>query len=673
MKKITYLFLALLLIFSFNCTRNEEVVRELAMVDSLVKADITLTNSTFNFETTKNVHLNVTIQDLYGNALSGVYVEIYDQSTAISEDLNSELTVQNPIFRGITTDEGVLMADFPIPTYAKALFICPKYIGVPNEIPIQIQGSMASLTIKSEEARQLLKNGNFNAALVAGFQTLGPWNNLGVPSYLSIPSDLITASFLADVNSSIPESKPLPSRRPDLFSGNYTTNILLNSEAEVSITFVHEGASWTNAFGYYTYTKGNPPQKASDIKNLTIVFPNASYKNSGGGLYSGNKVNIGKFPANTVVAWFLVAQAWKNNEFTKGSYNVYSDNFLNPEKDSKLNQHSVLLYDKKTQRFVIGLEDINREKANCDNDFNDLVFYANVNPSTAVDLGDIGTTDPFVDKDKDGVSDEKDEYPTDPKYAFNNHYKGSLAYEDLWPSKGDYDFNDVVLNYDINQLTNGQNKVASIKTSLTLRASGAGFHNGFGFALPIPASAISVVNGQRIMKGLVKTATNGTEIGNSNAVIFAFDDFFEIMKGQNTSIGGTYVQPVVMEMFIDLAQPLSTAALGNPPYNPFIFANATRGREIHLPGYRPTQLADTTFFNKADDATKPSENRYYKTIKNLPWALHMPVEFAYPAEGKSIQTTYLKFTEWAESNGAFFPDWYLDIVGYRNTAIIYRH
>ncbi len=56
------------------------------------------------------------------------------------------------------------------------------------------------------------------------------------------------------------------------------------------------------------------------------------------------------------------------------------------------------------------------------------------------------------DTDGDGVDDENDAYPTDPdrstdQYLPSENTYGTMAFEDLWPSEGDYDFNDMVVNY----------------------------------------------------------------------------------------------------------------------------------------------------------------------------------------------------------------------------------
>ena len=58
----------------------------------------------------------------------------------------------------------------------------------------------------------------------------------------------------------------------------------------------------------------------------------------------------------------------------------------------------------------------------------------------------------------------------------------TLAYEDKWPFAGDYDFNDVVLNYRTTQLIEGGG-VIGYKIDGELVGIGATYHNGFGVRL----------------------------------------------------------------------------------------------------------------------------------------------------------------------------------------------
>jgi hypothetical protein len=99
-----------------------------------------------------------------------------------------------------------------------------------------------------------------------------------------------------------------------------------------------------------------------------------------------------------------------------------------------------------------------------------------LSPYTAIKSDIYKKIDSPVDTDGDGVSDTKDDYPNDPNKAFDNIYPsndafGTLAFEDLWPAKGDYDFNDLVVDYNINQVTNAQNMIVEIECTFQIACS----------------------------------------------------------------------------------------------------------------------------------------------------------------------------------------------------------
>lgn len=286
------------------------------------------------------------------------------------------------------------------------------------------------------------------------------------------------------------------------------------------------------------------------------------------------------------------------------------------------------------------------------------------------------------DADGDGIPDDEDEYPNDETKAFNNYAPsentyGTLAFEDLWPERGDYDFNDLVIDYRFNIVTNADNKAVEIKSELVIQAIGAGFNNGFGFEIPIQPSLIENVTGLNHTGNYLEISSNGTENNQQNAVIISFDDAKETMGTNgtfiNTVIGETYVEPVSINNTIIFTEPLNTAQLGTAPYNPFIIANGNRGYEIHLSGKQPTSLINESLYGTASDDSNPNQGKYFQTENNLPWAIHIPVSFAYPIEKTSIENAHLKFAEWAESGGTIYQDWYEAINDYRNSSNIYLH
>ncbi len=215
------------------------------------------------------------------------------------------------------------------------------------------------------------------------FYYLGQYNNLGVPDYLEAKNDVIDQTFLNEINTALPEKKPVPSFNPNYITQSSETNIILSSQTDIWITYITEGAGFTNALGFYTYPVSNPPKSVADIKNHTIIFPNVSNDKSGGGLVSGNKVFLQNFKANTAIGWFVVVDAFKDGKLTQGKYIVYSDASLNPEKDVTLKSHTVLLNDTKRNKIVMGFEDVLRDQGS-DQDFNDLLFYITASSYNAI-------------------------------------------------------------------------------------------------------------------------------------------------------------------------------------------------------------------------------------------------------------------------------------------------
>jgi len=276
-----------------------------------------------------------------------------------------------------------------------------------------------------------------------------------------------------------------------------------------------------------------------------------------------------------------------------------------------------------------------------------------------------------------GNPNPNDDFPDDPDRNFNNYYPatgvyGTLAFEDLWPTYGDFDMNDLVIGYNINEVTNLTNQVVDIEFTCVIRALGAGMQSGFGIELPIPANRVASVTGARLTENIVSLNANGTENGNTNAVIILWDNSaYEMGMFVNTLNPANHVQEDTLVIRVTFTSPVNTSELGLAPYKPFIFVNGERSHEIHLPGNAPTALVNTSLFGLHDDDTKPSQNRYYRSINNLNWAINIPIEIPYPKETIDITEAYPFFQAWAESGGELYPDWYLDLSGHRITSRLY--
>ncbi len=305
---------------------------------------------------------------------------------------------------------------------------------------------------------------------------------------------------------------------------------------------------------------------------------------------------------------------------------------------------------------------------------------ANINGATW------STEIPFAgnDTDGDGVVDNDDEYPADPTKAFNNYFPvsgyGSLAFEDMWPIQGDYDFNDLVVDYQFQTVTDASNKIVETNSSFAVRAFGAGMHNGFGFQLPNNNLSGSIVaSGSQINYNYVTLNADGIEQGQDKPTLVVFDDAYNTLEypgsgiGVNTTPGVTYVEPDTIDILMTYTPNTFTLQdLNISAFNPFMMANMERGKEIHLPDYPPTTLADESYFGSEADDSNPDQGRYYKTDDNFPWALNIYENFSYANEKTDILDAYNHFADWATSSGNSFSDWYLDEAGYRNSNAIYQ-
>lgn len=623
----------------------------------------------FGYETVSEVDLEISALDNDNEPLSKV-------PFSVSYWLD---TTEIKLGTGITSQEGKLTFNLSLPSFVEEAVVTTDYIGLPAEHVVKVQSGINRLTVggkSTDNARY--KNQSFSAKRLANSQYtyLSSYNAVGVPDNLMPVDDIISQDLLDMVNASLPESYPVPIFNSQYLDDDLISDTQLKDSAEIWITFIHEGAGWRNALGFYSYNLDNPPQSVDEIEEFKIIFPNASFLNGGGGLISGNKVSLGKFPPNTGISWFLIPDGWNGSEVVIKSNIKYSNKDFNTFTSSEFRQHTVLLADDARELFLLGLEDISRPGG--DNDFNDAVFYITADPYSAIIKDKLEITKTSGDDaDEDGVADKNDKYPNDPNKAFDNYSPGpdeygSLAFEDNWPAHGDYDMNDAVIDYNYQIVTNTNNKVVEIIAKYSLRAVGATFRNGFGLSLPIAAS---LIQSSTITGSSSSFNVNNQEPGQENAVFILFDDAHDAIQSNsivNTIQENGTVSPFDFELRIEFIEPVSMNDIGYAPYNPFIFVSGDRSREVHLPDHLPTDKMDNTRFGSEYDTSDPEQGRYYKSKTNLPWAINIPIKFDYPIEYFPINHAHLKFKIWAESGGKRFEDWYLDNNGYRNHKKVFQ-
>ncbi|MEO9510601.1 MAG: LruC domain-containing protein [Flavobacteriaceae bacterium] len=283
-------------------------------------------------------------------------------------------------------------------------------------------------------------------------------------------------------------------------------------------------------------------------------------------------------------------------------------------------------------------------------------FDRSINDLATFSVIDDTVVDP--DTDGDGITDSNDEFPDDPDKAFeqftpSKYGWGTVAFEDLWPFLGDYDFNDTAVNYRFVAVLNSDNMAVELDIHFEVTSDGAGLTNAFGIELEsIGPNLIESVTGTVLTEGYINVAANGVEEGQNRAVIILFDNN-ETMLNVPTTVSVRFTEPI------------TTNQLGLAPFNAFLIVAGDRGREIHLPNRLRTSLGinDTSVEGVNSDV-----DGNYATDSGLPWAINIVHNFKPPKENVPVNEAYNFFNEWATSGGELYQDWYKDSNGYRNES-----
>jgi LruC domain-containing protein len=721
-KQVLYSTIVACLAMSFGC---KEDIPQITINNSATESA-----KGFKYENVSVMPLNLTFKDLNGIPVPGVLIRVYSVDPYESDGMTLRENLL-PDTKGVTNSEGLFSRPITTENSVENLYILVDNLQFKHRMTIKkattysdiIYPAGYSVLRSSISARSTMSAPipytRATAAMPISNKlwVLGTYNAAnGMPSYTDV-SEPAPTYLLNRISSTLPESFNQfaePGRTNNGYFDNVNqANLQVIADANIWVAFATEGAGVNNSVGYFYYPTNSPPNDTSAIAKRLIIFPNSSNSTSDGGsgmLVNGTKVKLRYqnpstgiwsdiFPAGVTVSWFLTTSGWGGSSYDAIFRNRVKDQFsiFNFNKGSQ--PQTLLLYDAPTNKIILGFEDISiGEFPNgtsgagtepSDKDFNDVVFIVTANPITAVNTEVLKKIVIPGDDDGDGVPNISDDYPEDPLRAHNNYYPsgatfGSLAFEDNWPSKGDYDFNDLVLDYQVKYVTNAAGDVKDVVPTIRAKAVGADYSNGFAIELNTNAANVESVattyaGSTTLLAGsLFSVNANGAELNQSKAVIPFFDNAYALFGAPfipgfvNTYVGSAYYSPVEITKKITFAAPVSISALGNAPYNPFIVVNQNRGVEVHKAGKPATSLANTDLFNTNEDLTNQS-TLWYVGTEDYPWVIDLPSVFKYPAEQNRIETGYLKIGEWISSHGIAFTDWYSNTnAGYRDNSKLFN-
>ena len=544
-----------------------------------------------------------------------------------------ELKAIDAIYAGITDENGRTNCEILWPASLQKVWLVTDNPVVASPVELELAPSGISVDFNYQDYLRELKEKGMSRGVMEngvrypdGYDILGTWTASGVPDYLLPENEKIElpAGFLSRcgaLSGFTSKMVPLLDAYPELkTSGN--NDMVITRNTTLVATYFKSSAAWENMVAYYTYKEG----ESLDVKNIrkTVLFPRYNGKTPVTLLGAQVKLRYwnestrqyqDEFPKGTHIGWVLLG-CYGQESWNMATPNVYR--YSNPAYNSDGKQRSVLLKDtERDNYFFMMMED------NVDARFNDVQF--------SITSGKESVEAPPV------IPDEIEDI---------NSYvvKGSLAFEDNWPEKGDYDMNDVVVYFSVSMMKSLKtgNMVRSVMT-FTPRNNGAKYTNGFG---------IQFDEADRSMFKTLKVNRDDREIpvsfeeGTEKPVLLLFSNTASVL-GETIKIEVDFNDGVnEKEVY--------------PPYNPFIYVN-DRSHEVHLPGYASTDKADSSLRGTGSDLASDSNGKemFYMSKDNMPFAIHISgTEFQWPAETVSVTEYYPQFQSWRDSFGKTNTDWY---------------
>jgi len=228
----------------------------------------------------------------------------------------------------------------------------------------------------------------------------------------------------------------------------------------------------------------------------------------------------------------------------------------------------------------------------------------------------------------------------------------TVAFEDLYPSRGDYDFNDLIVNYRVMMGLNSEGNVIKISGVSYLIARGAGLDSNFH--LRIESEGYSFQGNAQVIRTnpISLNTSNRSEIleeidlvlFESTKTIFSSNEGFAFT---NTDLASSFKVGPKSEFNVYLSQPVPISAFSAVPFDPYIYL-PINGLEVHLPNKTPTLASN----NYNMGFTSFLDNYGY------PFAILIPEEWSYPIEYVNLTEAYPRFIDHVLSGQSTDSDWY---------------
>lgn len=651
----------------------------------------------FNFST---VASSTPVKVSYNNMgiEASVYFEIYDVNPVTEGEYNySKRSDVTPLFAAYTNDKGVFEGNVDLPAYINKVYVYTpafyaqtlieaeksngQFVAQDSEIVVEDESGEAKeltrtitqtgtttydsyMVSTASSVPNAYKNdtrwktwlGEYdkyrNGAITDGSYTIGQGRNrqtINFTGYAYTGTELVPSN-VADLYSA--HSNVINTNNDCPVEYRSYSDLYVNEDAEVAVTFLGQNTCWNCSMGYYYYKEGEKPTSLNDA-NVIMLFPNTQ-----DGLWSKDRTKASKtagidrgttvqlyyypniaegiqdgattvFPAGYRIGLVIATNAWSNrvSGFSANTYyrSATSEGLSVDVNGNILNEPRTAAY-KYGENIIISFEDYNTDK-----NFSDVVVTLNSNPVDAIT--DIPIVDPTSNKTTTEV------------------LKGIYAFEDLWPTTGDYDMNDVMVKYKYGKTFDKNNKIYAETFTFQTFKNYATLTNGLAFRINGGTTPTSVK---------YEVSTDGTTFVETDNITHEDADNVYVLSS-NVYAGNITAYRVTLNY--------ENGITAESVANPFIWrAGTTEGKrwEVHIATEKPTSKVDESYFDQGDDATDKVKGIYYVRSGNYPFAFFLAgateTDLApmleRSNESKPVSEMYSGYAEWVTSGGTKNTDWY---------------
>ncbi len=244
------------------------------------------------------------------------------------------------------------------------------------------------------------------------------------------------------------------------------------------------------------------------------------------------------------------------------------------------------------------------------------------------------------------------------------------AYEDLFPDKGDYDFNDLVVAYQVAVGVGSNAAVDIIQGNGFLVARGGVYNHDWRLRIEMPTgtSGTATVNffpadSETPYSGYPKTVAVVDDI--DLALVQSVDDYFYdgALPYVNTLVEQQVLKGPRFEFAVNLDNPVAQNKIGLAPFDPYLYVYDTQ-HEIHLVDKSPVLAYSNTTIQGLSG---------FRDESGFPFALLLPDYWEPPLAAVDIGLAYPEFIDFVGSSGVTSTDWFMRPMSDKVKALNFRH